>query len=143
MSYFSPIQIINTDYAFGSTETTKQSTHGFICFDPDLTIKYEEKLEDDDTTIVSDITVCYTENKVTIKRVGEINNTLIIEIDKKNHIHYNTPYGYIDAFLMGEKIDFTTDGRKSILSFEYTIEMDSYRARHNSKIIFTFKDDTK
>lgn len=142
MRYSSLCEIINTDYSAGEKDEMRQVVKAEIERGKYLTIEYIERLKDDDGTVrESSVTITHTFNRVSIRRVGETENEMIIVTGKTEKCEYNTPFGSLDCGIRGNKVSFSTDDGKCRLSFDYEIDFDGFRTHHETRI--TFKDIEK
>lgn len=69
--------------------------------------------------------ICYGNNLANLMRIGNAPSNLVIEMDKKHHCHYGTPYGDLIVGIYTHKInnDLTDDGGD--IYMKYTIDINS------------------
>jgi uncharacterized beta-barrel protein YwiB (DUF1934 family) len=73
------------------------------------------------TTVMS----CLGNDYASMTRKGSAPSELIIEIGKKHHCHYGTPYGDFIVGVYAKKIENDLDENGGTLYFKYTLDVNS------------------
>lgn len=100
--------------------------------------KYQISYEDSEATGFEDsVTMIEVEGQrlASVSRFGSAPSNLILEINKKHHCHYGTPYGDMMVGIFAHKIDnrFTDDGGH--LYMKYTVDINSSYISDNEIIM--------
>lgn len=66
-----------------------------------------------------------SEKLITLVRSGEVSSRLIIELGKKHHCHYETPYGVFNVGVTAKSIESTINENGGKLFFSYVIDVNS------------------
>lgn len=86
---------------------------------------------DDSTTSV----IVEKERFATINRDGKAPSNLVLEIGKKHHCHYGTPYGDMMIGIYAHRIQNTLDANGGHLYMKYTIDINSSYISDNEIIM--------
>lgn len=108
-----------------ATEETELSTEGTIEEqDGEFHIRYEESEATGFDGCVTEITVCKNE-WVSIIRTGEFHQDLMLEVGKKHHSIYHTPFGEAKIGVFAHKIENHLKEAGGTLYFKYTLDVDA------------------
>lgn len=109
------------------TDTTEIITEGqyvIVSFDGSLLIRYNETEAtgyDGSTTTVNVIDGKWLK----MIRTGSSEAELLVELDKKNYCHYNTPFGSLTMGVSAEKVEASYSDEGAHVLAEYIIDVNS------------------
>jgi uncharacterized beta-barrel protein YwiB (DUF1934 family) len=83
---------------------------------------------------------CYGNNRADMQRVGKAPSNLIIEMNKKHHCHYGTPYGEFMVGIFAHSIDNKLTDNGGDLYFKYTVDVNSSYISDNEVYINVKQD---
>lgn len=86
-------------------------------------------------------TVKIKEDKVTVKRFGKINASLVFEKNKRNICHYNTPYGAMMIGINTDKLSSNIDENGGMIDIDYSIDINNVMTGKNT-FHMTIREDT-
>lgn len=121
--------------ADGESNETELITEGkLICMEDRYRIEYydSEATGFDDSITSIDI---INENLAAINRTGKAQSNLVIEINKKHHCHYGTPYGDMMVGIYAHKISSDVDENGGQLYLKYTVDINSSYISDNEIIM--------
>ena len=75
-----------------------------------------------------------------MQRVGKAPSNLIIEMNKKHHCHYGTPYGEFMVGIFAHSIDNKLNDNGGDLYFKYTVDVNSSYISDNEVYINVKQD---
>lgn len=100
--------------------------------------KYCISYEDSEATGFEDsVTVIEVEDEklASVSRVGSAPSSLILEINKKHHCHYGTPYGDMMVGIFAHRIENNLSPDGGDLYMKYTIDINSSYVSDNEIIM--------
>ncbi len=86
-------------------------------------------------------TVKIKEDKVTVKRFGKVNDSLVFEKNKRNICHYNTPYGAMMIGINTNRLSSNMDEDGGMVDIDYSIDINNVMTGNNT-FHMTIKEDT-
>ena len=86
-------------------------------------------------------TVKIKEDKVTVKRFGKVNASLVFEKNKRNICHYNTPYGAMMIGINTNRLSSNMDEDGGMVDIDYSIDINNVMTGNNT-FHMTIKEDT-
>lgn len=100
--------------------------------------RYRISYEDSEATgFENSVTVIEAEDNrmASVSRVGSAPSNLILEINKKHHCHYGTPYGDMMVGIFAHKIENRLSAEGGDLYMKYTIDINSSYVSDNEIIM--------
>ncbi len=121
-------------------ETELKTTGQFKPLDNGFEITYDESAA---TGFAGSKTIltCYGNERASMQRTGKSFSNLVIEMNKKHHCHYGTPYGDLMIGVFAHKIDNNLNENGGDLYFKYTIDVNSSFVSDNEVFINVREDN--
>lgn len=92
--------------------------------DESYTISYEETEATGFEGSMTSLTA-FGNEKVFMKRTGSVSSDLIVEIGRKHHCIYGTPYGEFSVGVTAKSVENKLDENGGVLNFHYIIDVNS------------------
>lgn len=105
-----------------------------ICYDESVATGFEGS---------KTILTCRGNEMASMQRTGKTYSNLVIEMNKKHHCHYGTPYGDIMVGIYAHSIDNKLDNTGGNLYFKYTIDINSSYISDNEIFITVTEDNSE
>ncbi len=77
-------------------------------------------------------TVKIKEDKVTVKRFGKVNASLVFEKNKRNICHYNTPYGAMMIGIDTKSLTSDVNDDGGIVDIDYSVDINNVLTGNNT-----------
>ena len=96
-------------------------------------LQYVESQEDEETGEItrSDISLSFSEGKVTMQRSGDFSNTMVFSSGKRFEGTYHTPYGEMDMAVFTREAACRIGNREGSLHLKYQLQIQGNYASTN------------
>ncbi|MBR4950259.1 MAG: DUF1934 domain-containing protein [Clostridia bacterium] len=77
-------------------------------------------------------TVKIKDDKVTVKRFGKVNASLVFEKNKRNICHYNTPYGAMMIGIDTKSLSSDVNDDGGVVDIDYSVDINNVLTGNNT-----------
>lgn len=119
------ISLVSTQSDGKNSEQSEIITKGtYKKIDDKYVISYKETEATGFDGATTELSV-YGDEKVVMNRTGDFMSNLIVEMGKKHHCQYGTPYGEIIVGVNSKEIRTQLDENGGMVNFKYVIDVNS------------------